>query len=66
VGAGKNRNQGPSTERNALSSVGVGLIYAGDPKFDAQIYYGYALQKISTPNRDLQDRGIHFSLNYRL
>lgn len=66
LGYGKNRQKTSSTERNSISSLGVGLIYAGDPRLSAQVYYGYALQKVATSHHDLQDRGIHFVVSYRL
>lgn len=45
-----------------LSSVGVGLVFAPDPRFNAQLFYGYALQNRSDSRRDLQDVGLHFSV----
>jgi hemolysin activation/secretion protein len=65
IGAGKNVNAPAPAGLNTLSSVGIGLLYT-DNRLNAQLYYGHALKRINTPNNDLQDKGIHFGLTFRL
>ena len=58
--AGNARDDGEAARR--LSSWGVGLRWAPAPGLLAQVYKGFARQKIGdlTPTRTLADRGIHF------
>ena len=46
----------------SLSSVGVGLVFTPDPRFNAQLFYGYALQNRNQTHQDLQDIGLHFNV----
>ncbi|HEX2648779.1 MAG TPA: ShlB/FhaC/HecB family hemolysin secretion/activation protein [Burkholderiales bacterium] len=58
--AGKARDDGEAARR--LSSWGVGLRWAPAPGVLAQLYKGFARQRIDdlTPTRTLADRGVHF------
>jgi hemolysin activation/secretion protein len=65
VGAGENVNTSGPSGQSTLSSVGLGLLYA-DSRINAQVYYGHALRRVNTQDNDLQDKGIHFGLSFRL
>lgn len=56
--AGKARDDGEAAKR--LSSWGLGLRWTPAPGILAQIYKGFALQKIENPTKTPSDRGIHF------
>jgi hemolysin activation/secretion protein len=58
--AGKARDDGGTSKR--LSSVGLGLRWTPAAGVLAQLYKGFALQKIEVPTRTLADRGIYFLL----
>jgi hypothetical protein len=46
-----------------LPSVGVGLVYTPNRHVNAQVYYGYAIDRdINQESDDLQDAGIHFNV----
>ncbi|HEX8551875.1 MAG TPA: ShlB/FhaC/HecB family hemolysin secretion/activation protein [Abditibacteriaceae bacterium] len=64
-GAGKNKGAVATAGQSTLSSLGVGLLYT-DNRLNAQVYYGHALKSINTADNDLQDKGIHFGLSFRL
>jgi hemolysin activation/secretion protein len=48
------------------SSVGLGLRWDPNPKAHAEVYWGLPLREVDNPDNDLQDRGIHFLVSYRL
>jgi len=58
--AGRARDDGEAAKR--LSSWGLGLRWTPAPGILAQLYKGFALQKIENPTRTPADRGIHFLL----
>ena len=62
IGYGRNINDEPPAE--TLSSVGVGLSFTPVKNVSGQVYYGYALNPVDVgPDKDLQDRGIHFTVS---
>ena len=65
-GYGANRSSGAGADARTLSSVGVGAIYTPGRRLNAQIYYGYPLQNIASSGNNLQDKGIHFSLVFKV
>lgn len=56
--AGKARDDRDAARR--LSSWGLGLRWTPAPGMLAQLYKGFALQKLENPTRTPSDRGIHF------
>ncbi|HYH43450.1 MAG TPA: ShlB/FhaC/HecB family hemolysin secretion/activation protein [Burkholderiales bacterium] len=52
-----------STGIDRLASVGVGVRWDVVPGVYGRFYYAKAQNKISVPNADPQDRGLHFLLN---
>jgi hemolysin activation/secretion protein len=61
LGYGQNTDSPKNGE--FLSSIGVGLQYTPNRHVNAQLYYGYALNRdINDESDDLQDAGIHFNL----
>lgn len=64
AGYGFNRDQRPVGE--FLISVGAGLIFTPSDHVDARVYYGQKLNDIVDDGDDnLQDMGIHFSVEIR-
>ncbi len=52
---------------NYLASLGLGVIWNASQQARAQLYWGYRLKKVEKPEEsDLQDHGIHFSLELSL
>jgi len=54
-----NDSQSPST----IYSVGLGVLITPNKRFNAQLYWGYRLNRISIPNDNAQDLGLHFQAN---
>jgi len=64
IDAGRARDRGAPATR--LASAGLGLVAAWDG-WEAELFYGRRLEDPPVDTHgDLQDRGIHFSLRYRL
>ena len=64
IDAGRARDRGAPATR--LASAGLGLMAAWDG-WEAELFYGRRLEDPPVDTHgDLQDRGIHFSLRYRL
>ena len=64
IDAGRARDRGAPASR--LASAGLGLVAAWDG-WEAELFYGRRLEDPPVDTHgDLQDRGIHFSLRYRL
>ena len=60
---GYGRNVESPDNSQLLPSVGVGLVYTPNRHVNAQVYYGYALDRdINDESDDLQDAGIHFNV----
>ena len=56
---------GPNRRKDTLASVGVGVIFTPNQYVNAQIFWGYALNRefVATDGNNLQDYGIHFALS---
>lgn len=64
-GYGWNTDQSPDVPRD-IASAGLGLLWNPNKYWQAQIYAAKAFRNFTnTGARDLQDRGIHFLLNYQ-
>ena len=60
-------NDLPTSDVAELSSVGLGFIWDPTQHWHGELYLGYALDDVQTPNdNDLQDHGVHFLLAYRV
>jgi hemolysin activation/secretion protein len=60
---GHGRNVESPANSQWLPSVGAGLVYTPNRHVNAQVYYGYAIDRdINTESDDLQDAGIHFNV----
>ncbi|MGF1529512.1 MAG: ShlB/FhaC/HecB family hemolysin secretion/activation protein, partial [Candidatus Competibacterales bacterium] len=64
AGGGRNRNT-PSPDPDFIAGIGVGARWVGE-RLDAQLYFGQALIDVDIDDRDIQDRGLHFALRWRL
>lgn len=53
----------PSSFPDRLASVGAGVRWDLVPGIYARFYYAKAMEKITVPNADPQDRGLHFTIN---
>ncbi len=50
-----------------IASAGIGMLWNPNKHWQAQLDVAHAFRKFPNPGkRDLQDMGIHFSLNYRM
>lgn len=49
-----------------LYSAGLGLLWSPFGGFRADVYWAHAFTDLDRPGNDLQDRGIHFSVQYRV
>ncbi len=56
----------PSDEKERIYSIGAGAIWTPLPGLSGYVYYGEALNDLETAGDDLQDRGWHFRISYRL
>lgn len=52
----------PTSDRDDIFSVGLGILWNPSRFLSAQIYYGYAIEEMNLPTESLQDRGFHFAL----
>lgn len=55
---------GPSTSKEQISSVGLGLLWDPSPELGAELYWGNAIKELAGGGGDLQDDGIHFSFRW--
>jgi hemolysin activation/secretion protein len=65
IGLGRNINAPQSGVKNGqvLPSIGAGLVFTPNRHVNAQLYYGYALNRdVNQETDDLQDAGIHFNV----
>lgn len=63
VDLGYAENREGDTGGEFLSSLGVGLVFTPNRHVNAQVYYGYALNRdVNDETDDLQDAGIHFNV----
>ncbi|HEY5604882.1 MAG TPA: ShlB/FhaC/HecB family hemolysin secretion/activation protein [Gammaproteobacteria bacterium] len=54
------------TEKAAISSVGIGLLYDPMPNLHMELYWGSANDDVTEPaESDIQDDGIHFQVVYK-
>ena len=58
------RENGTDGSRQCISSIGLGLLWDPSPNFSATVYWGHALDEVSTSDSDPQDDGIHFSFSW--
>lgn len=42
----------------------MGLLISPNRHLNAQLYWGYRLHRVTTPNDDAQDLGIYFKVSY--
>jgi len=59
-------NEQTTPNPDTVSSVGLGLRWQPDPKLRIEVHYGHALDDLANKGSDLQDDGIHFTLNASL
>jgi hemolysin activation/secretion protein len=63
VDLGYGQNETSPKNGQFLPSIGVGLQYTPNQHVNAQVYYGYALNRdVNEETDDLQDAGIHFNV----
>jgi len=55
-----NDSQSPST----IYSIGMGVLITPNKHINAQLYWGYRLNRITIPNDNPQDLGLHFQVNF--
>lgn len=48
-----------------LPSAGAGLIWNPHERLNTRLFWGHAFESVADTSGDLQDHGIHFSVNYR-
>ncbi|WP_445291742.1 ShlB/FhaC/HecB family hemolysin secretion/activation protein [Calothrix sp. 336/3] len=65
-GVGWNGSGKQNPDRNAFASVGAGLQFQIDDRFNARLDYGIPLTDVKSGDRTLQEQGLYFSVNYRL
>jgi len=63
-GAWNNKKEAPETE--TIYSAGVGVRWELPRKLNLDLFYGYGLKALKDGGNDLQDRGIHFQLSWRV
>lgn len=56
-------NIGGSTSPTTIYSTGVGILITPNKHINAQLYWGYRLRHLRTPQNDAQDLGLHFRVN---
>lgn len=54
------------SRRMSLASVGIGLRWRPSPNWVVRADYGHALDDVVTPTESLQDKGLQFSVQYRM
>lgn len=56
-----------SPDPTTLYSTGLGLLIAPNKHLNAQLYWGYRLRHVGTPDdKDIQDLGLHFRVNFEV
>lgn len=63
-GSGKNHDDAMNTERDSLSSAGIGFNIRAFNGLTADVYFAHGFDDVDVRNHDLQDDGIHFHINY--
>ena len=64
---GRATNNGSDfSEFNDISSIGIGFLTNPLRNLKMELYWGYPLRDVDTKNSDLQDYGIHFSIQLGL
>ena len=54
-----------SPEPTTIYSAGVGLSITPNKRLNAELYWGYRIRHVETPNdRNAQDLGLHFRINF--
>ncbi len=60
-------NKFATTGTDSLASVGLGVIWNASSHLRAELYWGHRLKEVDKPeDKNLQDNGIHFSLELSL
>ncbi|MFE1745008.1 ShlB/FhaC/HecB family hemolysin secretion/activation protein [Coleofasciculus sp. H7-2] len=59
-------NPDPDPEPNFLASAGLGLRFQMGDRLSARLDYGIPLVEVISTERTLQEKGLHFSLIYRI
>lgn len=59
-----NKNS-PTPDPDSIASLGLGLLWDPSAQLHAELYWGRTLRRVDTAERDLQDRGLHFRLEWR-
>jgi hemolysin activation/secretion protein len=63
---GKGWNRGASRESRYLASVGIALRWLPERNWFGDLQWGYRLKDVPNSSSDLQSRGIHFALGFRI
>jgi hemolysin activation/secretion protein len=64
-GSASNTRNSPGL--TTIYSTGLGLLIAPNKHFNAQLYWGYRLHHVDTPDdEDPQDLGLHFRVNFEV
>lgn len=59
-------NDLPTSSSTNISSAGISLIWEPTGNLAAELSWAYAFDDVNTPDDDLQDDGVHFSIRYRM
>ncbi len=62
-GAARNLDE-HTPDPTTIFSAGMGLLISPNRHLNAQLYWGYRLHRVTTPNDDAQDLGIYFKVSY--
>jgi hemolysin activation/secretion protein len=65
VGTGWDRGDTPVADPRTLASVGLGLQLLQADRFNARLNWGIPLNRVDSTNRTWQERGLHFSIEFR-
>jgi hemolysin activation/secretion protein len=65
VGTGWNRGDTPDPDPRTLVSVGLGLQLLHADRVRARLDWGIPLNRVDSTNRTWQERGLHFSIEFR-
>lgn len=55
---------GGSTDRENLWSIGLGIHWDPSERLHGSLYYGKGIKSVSIEDKDLQDQGIHFLMQW--
>ncbi len=63
-GSGKNDDDATNSDRDSLSSAGIGFTFRAQSGFSADVYFAHGFDDFDVLNNDLQDDGVHFHISY--